>query len=216
MSDILLHRRRMMMQQGGGLPAEYQQVEWLLGGTLTGGRAYILIVPFDLYGYHLENKYIFEAEVYVTNASSRSFFYVLDTGQTFNCFWRASANQIGIKLAGGSTERYFNKTGILPVGDHIVNVDTTTSPCSLNIDGNTTLSNGGFTTTGRQTFQLPRANSASVYRYKKFSIIDNIHKDHVFIPCYRKQDGKTGFYDIKWNVFIPNSGTVEFQKGADV
>ena len=37
-----------------------------------------------------------------------------------------------------------------------------------------------------------------------------------FIPCYRKQDGEIGLYDLINNQFYSNDGTGQFSKGADV
>ena len=36
-----------------------------------------------------------------------------------------------------------------------------------------------------------------------------------FIPCYRKEDGKAGFYDLINDVFYSNAGTGEFVYGVD-
>ncbi len=37
-----------------------------------------------------------------------------------------------------------------------------------------------------------------------------------FIPCYRKQDGVIGMYDLANDVFYTNAGTGTFLKGANV
>lgn len=39
---------------------------------------------------------------------------------------------------------------------------------------------------------------------------------HDLIPCYRKADGEIGMYDRVTRIFIANSGTGTFLKGADV
>lgn len=37
-----------------------------------------------------------------------------------------------------------------------------------------------------------------------------------FIPCYRKNDGVIGLYDLVNNAFYTNSGSGTFTKGSDV
>ena len=49
-----------------------------------------------------------------------------------------------------------------------------------------------------------------------FKIYKNKKLIRHFIPCYRKSDGVIGLYDLVNDVFYTNSGTGEFEKGADV
>lgn len=52
------------------------------------------------------------------------------------------------------------------------------------------------------------------FYYCKFLLNGEIIRE--FIPCYRKQDGEIGLYDLINNQFYSNDGTGQFSKGPNV
>lgn len=58
--------------------------------------------------------------------------------------------------------------------------------------------------------------SGKVYRIYVSDNVDGSSRTHDFVPCYRKSDNEPGLYDVVNNIFYTNEGTGSFGVGPDV
>ena len=67
----------------------------------------------------------------------------------------------------------------------------------------------GMNNRGSMSYEL-RSRMSYVKLYKLGKLVRD------FVPCYRKEDGVIGMYDLVGNKFYINEGTGEFEKGNDI
>lgn len=198
-----------MMQQagGGGLPAEYQEVEYLQ----SSGTQYI-IVPFSYNQTftRLECRFIaFNDSSWVFggwNSSSASYGVNLDTYSG----WRFKANGDLMSL---NFDMSVNR-------EYELLYDGSSVQCngrsSLYRSYKTDNSNGELMLFGLTYTQGGnRAYLKYASRIYKF-IIEGTADSFSLIPCVRNSDNEAGMYDIVNNVFYTNAGTGSFIVGNPV
>lgn len=204
MNSLMARRRALLAVRKAGLPSEYQEVEWI--GTQSINDYIITNIPTN------------------SNGVLRA---VIDC--------RGSAHQFCFGNANGSTYKGFN---IYADGGKAFTVYPSKERiCSIAnvIEISVALNNGTATGTanGEQftlSYNAGDSNPYSIFRcnaylinptYGKYKLIElSFETDggttYNFIPCYRKNDGVIGVFDIENSVFYTNAGTGTFTKGADV
>ena len=208
--DVMQLRRNLLMQKvgGGGLPAAYQQVEWIK----SDGNQYI-----DT-GIVFNTGIKIIADMGWTQKSGCLFGARKDTGATR---FVVTYYQ-GIDFGYGSD----HLSGVEPVIDTIYNLifDTSGGLVHFTVDSSTqTYTNAvNNTDTTGYIFAYHRGNDDSVQSKSKSIFksmtIENAYGVKLFdgIPCYRKSDNEIGIYDMASETFLTNLGTGTFTKGNDI
>lgn len=194
--DVMQLRRNLLMQipGGGGLPAEYQQVEYI---TSTGGSY------FDLPVLRFAANDVFR--------TIAKFQYL---GAESNNFWLAGD---GFSNAGIQYE--YGKYGLVWwwgsdtfSGDTITYTETGTGVNSvIELDWEHVYTTASVSDYRFRVFQ--RAGFAAETTDRRFWMLKvylNGTLLHDLVPCYRKSDNVVGMYDIVGNVFYTNAGAGSF------
>lgn len=172
-------RRRVMLGQktgGGGLPAEYQQVEYLYrSATYSGpvGLIYATVATGD----------VIETGSKRTGSTSGE---VAFAGDASHVEWGYQANKTEPYI-WQSTNRYMENR-VVTEG----NIDTTTATVLTEFE----IKYIGLYRYGSYKFD------GRIY-YLKIKDSSN-HLKYNFVPCYRKSDNEPGFYDTVNGTFYPN------------
>ena len=204
--------KRMANAGGGGLPAEYQQVEYLQ----SSGQQYLNI------GAIANHQYIDIDFAYVNWVNNRYAQY------NFNGL--IGCNNIYVGGARVDTKLNFAQTpsiggSVHNTGVTRINITANTkyniylSPSIYKFDGQTidNLTAGDivgsfncyvFACYAPTDAASATSSAARVYRLKTSSV--------EMYPCYRKSDIKPGFYDVANDSFYTNAGTGEFIVGNNV
>lgn len=200
---------------GGGLPSEYQQVEWIYNGSNTGYIDTGLIIP-EVYPTKLKAGF-------VENDWNNYGAIVCSSGVTSGNQRNAGFDVHGeVKARRGTIYNSIYGSGSgAPLGQYveaeaIYTEDTITVKARFPND----------------TFERTHQASESAFGYKLLVYFDATNANMVgriyylsveqqgritidLIPCYRKQDGEIGMYDlVSQSFFAATRGT--FTKGADV
>ena len=206
---------------GGVVPEEYQQVEFV---HFSGAQLINLGVSPNTYGgnYSVEieekhannssNMYIFATTTGTTNATSRGNIRI-DSGGT-KCFAivnssdNNSTTSISLTALVVNSKNYIRHT-----------VSTTNTMRELQVNSSTTSSTTAFVSKSTTTFKIGGITNTPTYvgdiYYLK--LYGNGNLVRYMIPCYRRSDGKVGFYDTKNNVFYTNTRTgADLTAGAEI
>lgn len=212
---MMNRRRALMAGKKGRLPAEYQEIEWLESYQYTPISESYMINTNQRATYQTELQMIV-AYVGDVETAGRNIITARpsDSGATNAMIIAAfSASKIfgfgffGTWYPGITRDNNFH--------EYIV------SNARLTIDGTLygtpNVSSGD---TGR-TLWIFGENAASRYsahaqRLKQISIKQNGVLAFDAFPCYRKSDGKNGFYDLVSNSFFTCTGENLFTKGPNV
>lgn len=210
----LMERRRGLMggKKGGvRLPAEYQEVEWICGGS---------------------TQYVNSGITGPCYVGARIIY--LDTGVTQRALFGMELSASPWNTACVRTKDtldYYDFSGSRAVGtsapsndEHYIEAIFSTSKKYFAVD-NAVIINGtvSATATNLPLFILALNGGGVAKQFSKSKLIELIimdeNKENILlhiIPCYRKADGVIGVYDIVSNSFLPNAGSGSFTKGADV
>lgn len=174
-----------------GLPAEYQEVEYLE----STGTQYIdtnYTPNQNTKAYTKFNSDILNSGLY---SSSNKFTAYINT----NGNWRFGSTTVRITSSIGVLYTSVqDKTGVVINETDVYNYDTVTD----------------FTSTA--TLRLMFNSTGFKGKIYEFKLYDNDILVRNFIPCYRKIDNVAGMYDVVNGVFYTNDGTGSFTVGPDV
>ena len=214
----LLDRRRALMTVKIGstpiLPSEYQQVEWISRSDAAS-----------------DNGYIDTGFIPTPQSSMYARFAAVGTQQTTNFLGSrdgtTGANNAFLIVSFSSAR----KIGYMRWGSSVQCIaydtifhDFELTPTTAKIDGTSYALAAPITTqSSSKTIYFFRELAGSETRktnnikLSRCIFGDNGVIMHDFIPCYRKQDGKIGVYDITTNTFIAVLGNgANPQKGPDI
>jgi hypothetical protein len=192
-----------------GLPSEYQQVDYIE----STGTQYINTGVIGKTGLHIV------AEMgYATATSLTALFGSRGTREQRFFVTVYPQNRFDFGYAQTDVQ-----SGIVIESRKICNIDfdTSTHPSRFGIDG-VYVESSNQVNTGRYVYIFGYNNngvkaSLSKSIFKSMTIADeNGELFRNFVPCYRKQDGEIGMYDLVNGVFYTNSGSGTFIKGEDV
>lgn len=214
---MLLDRRRALMAESRKvplLPPEYQQVEWISRSNAASDNGYI-----DTGFVPTPQSSMYARFAAVGSQQTTNFLGSRDgvTGAT-NAFMIASfssTRKIGYMRWGSSVQCIAYDTNF-----H----DFELTPTTAKIDGTSYALNAPITTQiSYKTIYFFRelvgneVKKSNNIKLSRCSFGDNGVILHDFIPCYRKQDGKIGVYDLMTNAFAAVLGNgANPQKGPDV
>lgn len=182
--------------QQGGLPAEYQQVEYIgTSGTqyinlgITAKGTFSVFADFEITAQNSTWLVVWGA--YVTNA-----YYVVTTTDALN---RVNVSY-GSTTLNSKQLTYYTRT-------------------KMNMTPKYVAWEQNYNTYNQQTFTGGSMRICSNYLSMKiyhFTINDENTPVIDLVPCYRIADSEIGMYDLVNGVFYTNSGTGTFTKGSDV
>ena len=187
-------KRLMMMQKSGGLPAEYQQIEYLQSsGTQYINTNYICSV-----------NPLIKTRMKIDSQSDRDIFgfinnvypsFIVDCGSTrwYNRFGLTGYSVVIYEHGFTAHDWEFGQT--FKADGDIIQTYSTDIDWSLN-------KQHMYLFSGRNI-----SGGMTIYDCKLYdggSLVRN------FIPCIRKSDNKPGMYDTVSKTFYTNAGTGEF------
>lgn len=186
-----------------GLPAEYQEVEYIE----STGTQYINtgIASTRYITAHLDMQF--------TEYSSSSMVIIAWSTGVGRWFGKGGANTYS-----AGNDAVSNVDALLRKD---IDVAFTNSTISFVVDGvtyskaTTSSKSNGYTMFAGRNVNTGVSFYASAKLYKA-TIQENGETIRDLVPCYRKIDKKPGLYDITNGVFYTNDGTGEFNVGADV
>lgn len=203
-----MSRRRALLKNAlkrpSRLPEEYQEVAWLRATGTQWART-------DYYPeYGADKKINIKGDLALLNEGTcqgtigsrfdstgmKSFGIVAQSNRAFLYYGRTPADMITVNIPDGSYE----------TGSFNIHYEISTNNIIFN-DTTYPVTRIGYTSTvpimiGTMQGQGGAINSQSVL-YKTFSIYDADTLLTDIVPCYRKSDGKSGFYQIN----VPEGGT---------
>lgn len=197
-------KRMAVTSSGGGLPAEYQQVEYLQNaGGANGWES----------GIHIDTGITyfadFEIKVRRTNNNSTKFCgsgkdYCLQRNDSagYASFWNGSSKYV--------TSNAITTLAVYAWRNNVVYLNSTavSNLTKTAVSGNFMLYGcGGY---GGASFYM----DLQIYYCKLFDADGNAIRD--YIPCYRKADNTPGMYDLATSTFNIGTGTGYFIVGQDV
>lgn len=199
-----------MANAGGGLlPAEYQQVEWLGTKSLSEYIDTGIIIP--------DNYERLEIKITPTTGVNSNYRY-------FGT-WAGNTSIMGLSNTGPldrlrvGNNNYYDALTQIGVA---YTIDLTADNGSLigtycGVEMDTTYSGSVHTGNKESVFAQSGSNTgyANVYYYRLHTS-SGLVRD--FVPCYRKSDGKTGFFDLVSNTLFTDAGRFdqEFNIGPNV
>ena len=225
-------RRRLMMAcftasgGGGGLPAEYQQVEYIYSpqsykyGNYYGNAPYLLLgIQTNFLGYDIDFQYDntnrpdtprlvgsfrWGGGNYGTFGLWSGIYWAMQTGANRDSDFTLAADDLRHRLQYRVSENNWSMDGVVKQTNL-----TTPSANSVDIGLFCTYDSAQtrppfFATGGFKVF--------SAKFYSAYSLVRDL------VPCYRIADSKPGMYDLVGGVFYVNqsSGNIEFTVGSDV
>lgn len=190
----LMQRRRALMagkKGGGGIPAEYQEVEYIGYST----RYSYLITPILASNMTHIIADIAKTSLPESNSGSvfPSAFGTPSSSSPSGNYWGTLENISGSKFTANPSHtktQTFDRTRITSTKD---------------------ASSGNYIGLGyNSTAFCPGLNFYTMKIYNSTTLLFD------GVPCYRKSDNKIGFYDMVSEIFCPVSGWGTWTKGADV
>lgn len=205
---------------GGGLPAEYQEVEYI---ESTGTQR----IETGIYNDTLNVPIQYECDVLYPSTTARqlngsqgAFYYgvvngrfQLTQGGTSDSGITATANQwyhLIVQFSGNNSD---DSNGFVGA---VNNIDTNVLRAYIRATQSGYFQYATDASYQVCIFSLNGQNIPSTCRHRKFKIYQNNLLVRNFIPCYRIADNEIGMYDTVNGVFYTNAGTGTFIKGADV
>lgn len=211
----LMRRRRALMgvaSQGGGLPAEYQQVEYISCGA-TGDNYIQTDIPIPTqFPIEIEGKF-YPTSNGVYNGTAIA---IAKPAAGPALTVTVSQNKCSVGWLVLPTEEQYNKTVELKA-----TIESSGYALSAKIDGTNQYSDSAsgtvptLTTSGLKLYLGWRTSNSNM-RGRTYFVTgkQNGVKAFEIIPCYRKADFVIGIYDLVSRAFYPATGT--WTKGADV
>lgn len=195
------------------LPPQYQQVNYI---HFSGAQLINLGVSPSTYSgnYSVEieeshpvnssNMYIFGTDTVNSDVGSRANVRIDENGVTCQTFVNTPNNDNSLGGVLATNKLYIGSLNYIKF-----TVDSTNSRRDLVVNNYSTYSTDAFYSQSTVTFRLGGYNNTAqyigdVYSLKLFgngSLVRNL------VPCYRRSDGKPGFYDVVGNSFYTNIKT---------
>lgn len=195
------------------LPNEYQEVEYIE----SSGTQYINT------GLRLKQTHSVEMAIQnLTNASAKIFgsrtsatsnnFSILTglVGGTLSLvtdFQNYSNNRLSVDITNNLNDKYTIK-----VNNSKMSINDTEK--AITTYSNFTTPSNAYIFSASGTYPAGYVNASTKLYYCKIWNGTTLIRDYV--PCYRKNDGVIGLYDLANNVFYTNSGADTFTKGNDI
>ncbi len=204
---------------GTVLPLEYQQVEYV---HFSGNQYINTNENASTYG----GNYMVEIEE--KHASTSTAMYLFGCGAANT----AEGSRCNIRISGSTAKNvdfYVNKSPPTTQGANGISitnklnlnsrnyikftVDTTNVYRKMEVNGTVQESTAAFYSQPTTTFRIAAYNTTTTYTGDIYSVklYGNGNLIRNFVPCYRRSDGKVGFYDTKNDVFYING-----KSGADL
>ena len=202
----------MTIRQRGGLPAEYQEVEYI---ESTGTQYIDTGYPINL---NVATKIICLASFPIGN---RDIFYGSgDNNYRRYNFGRNGSNSLSIAVGAWASNPIENDGNY---HQYTLNINSNTSYSASIDETQLTFSSYTLTAPGTNSFGIfVRRFDGGIFRdtgpskCKFCQIYENNILVRNFIPCYRKSDNEIGLYDLVNDVFYTNAGTGTFLKGGNI
>lgn len=208
----LMKRRRALMggaKSSARIPAAYQEVEWVGANNDTSPTNPSMLKISTDFVPTSQNCHI-ETDVYIIRMASRCGFGM---DKNTSPMWALSWVSNYMYYRFGSTS-YVRTACSGGVWYHV------SCGADFVVDGKKigTIQSYDMAQNETPLYVFAGEGSRSNARFKEFKVFagDALVRD--MIPCYRKADGKIGFYDVVADVFRHNSGSLNtyYSKGADV
>lgn len=198
-------RRLMCVQQHGGLPAGYQQVEYIE----STGTQYIItdIIPNNSMGIYAKvstDDVVNNSNIIGANGQGDSRFFVSIKEGTANYGWNK-----------------FFKTNLSVSPNVIYTIELNYYNSRVGVLNNEV----AFTITDNLSSKATRpiyifavnwggtANGNSIMKLYELKLTEGATIKHNFVPCYNINSGVIGLYDTVNDVFYTNAGSGEFLYG---
>lgn len=198
-------RRLMCVQQHGGLPAGYQEVEYIE----STGTQYIItdIIPNNSIGVYAKvstNDVVNNSNIIGSKGTGDSRFFVGIKEETANYGWNN-----------------FFKTNLSVSPNVIYTIELNYYNSRVGVLNNEV----GFTITNNLSSKATRPvyifavnwegtpNGKSIMKLYELKLTEGATIKHNFVPCYNINSGVIGLYDTVNDVFYTNAGSGEFLYG---
>ena len=191
------------------LPPEYQQVEYIE----STGTQYINT------GYNPTKTLKIETDISIGNSNKTIFGAYNNNSERLQLYVQNSTYYPVVRIFG-STSQVSISSGFTLNSKHNIVLDLVN--LELSLDGRT----GKVTDEGCTNINYPiyvlagnssgTANTLISAKLYSFRMWDDNVLVRDFVPCYRKSDNVAGLYDVVNNKFYTNSGTGNFDVGADI
>ena len=197
-----------LCNNGGGLPAEYQQVEYLQNSGGTNGGYIDNRPPIHIntgVGYFAD----FEIRIRRINnnptkfcGSGKNHCLQRNDSAGYASFWNGSSKYVtSNQITNGATYAWINNV------IYVNNIQVSQLTKSL--------VNGEFTLYGCGAYeQASYYNDIQIYYCKLWDTYGDLTRH--YIPCYRKSDNTPGMYDLVTDTFNAGTGTGYFIVGNNV
>lgn len=219
--------RNLLVQAGGGLPATYQEVEYIQSDGLqyidtgvTGTSDTTLTATYAVAGKKDVVATLIGAEkgFNVTSAATKYYIGVYRVGYSYGYIHMGLTDIAPFNISGGGQNVKMDLT---------YDGSTLTLKSANNQTTNVSISSSGVVDTEltMTIFALNRTVGASTTpemadrgALKLYALTiskaGTLVRD--FVPCYRKSDNVAGLYDLVNGVFYTNAGSGTFTVGPDV
>ena len=201
-----------------GLPSIYQQVEWVQAASGVG--AYLNL------GFSFDKAMFLEIGLhYTTSQSTSQVFGAAENSGKLRCMITAPYSNNTASFFGSTGSAHNGQTYGMTQG--INEFEFSLKKGELRVTRKDIDTVGIKTTQGEYTMTsnlllfaqmyngTPRyAGVRRVYYFKYYDKNNTLICD--LVPCYRKNDGVIGMYDIVRKIFLTNAGSGSFTKGANV
>lgn len=206
-----------LWERTGSLPSAYQRVVWVRAENKVG--AYINL------GFTFDTAARFKIGFYVESTTYAYLFGAAENSGALRCMISAPYSGLGGSLYGSKGD------GLIGVEFKLVNglnelectMENHLIRASNMTDGETYSSTYQVSYTMTNELYLFAQNYNGTVRYggaRQVAYFDYYDKNDELIcsliPCYRKSDGVIGMYDTVRKLFLTNTGSGSFTKGADV
>ena len=199
------------------LPREYQEVEYIQS---TGSQYINTWFAYSKTTGKVEVKFSSQAfgSQYHTYRLWGSYNQASPTSRSFILYVNYRNLRLWLWTGDSDTGRSLSTNTIYELTEEI----TTAGTCKVTLNGTTTSHSYSGTIATNNNFYIfcnnetgsPGSYGRDRLYYLKLYEQGVLVRD--FVPCYRKNDGVIGLYDLVNDVFYTNAGSGTFTKGSDV
>lgn len=202
----------------GRIPAEYQEVEWLQSAGTSG--------PWIDLGFAFDTKGKTEMSQYIVDMTNAYVFGAAEKSGVFRCMASIPySNQAYFYGSDGTKYLATSRDIVVGVYNEFEALWEKGNFYAINKTNGSELTiktHIEYTMTSNlylfgQNYNGTARTGAGTRRIKYFRYYDK--NDNLIcdlVPCYRKNDGVMGMYDIARSIFLTKAGGGDWTKGADV